>query len=65
VASLANQINNGPMLLALLEMIQCQSYGFMPSQPTREQQCEQCSVALSFQSLVIGGLPKRMALLCR
>jgi len=25
VASLANQINYGPMLFALLEMIQCQS----------------------------------------
>src|SRR5215469_10356876 len=36
VASLADQINNGPMLFTLLEMIQCQSDGFMPSQPTRE-----------------------------
>jgi hypothetical protein len=31
VASLANQINNGPVLSALLEMIQDQSHGFMPS----------------------------------
>jgi hypothetical protein len=30
VASLADQINDGPMLFALLEMIQCQSHGFMP-----------------------------------
>ena len=36
VTSLAHQINNGPMLFALLEMIQCQSHGFMPPQPTRE-----------------------------
>jgi hypothetical protein len=36
VASLANPIDNGPMLFALLEMIQCQSHGFMPRQPTRE-----------------------------
>jgi hypothetical protein len=36
VASLANQINNGPMLFALLKMIQGQSHGFMPPQPTRE-----------------------------
>src|SRR5580704_13759952 len=34
MASLANQIDNGPMLFALLEMIQCQSHGFMPPQPT-------------------------------
>ena len=61
----SDQINNGPMLFALLEMIQCQSHGFMPPQPTRESQSEQSSVAFSFQSLTIGGLPKRMALLCR
>src|SRR5437870_8231196 len=36
VASLTNQINNGPMLFALLEMIQGQSHGFMPPQPTCE-----------------------------
>jgi hypothetical protein len=36
VASLANQIDNGTMLFALLEMIQCQSHGFMPPQPTLE-----------------------------
>src|SRR3984893_1171143 len=37
VASLANQINNGPMLFALLEMIQSQSHGFMPPRAAREQ----------------------------
>jgi hypothetical protein len=50
VASLADQINNGPMLFALLEMIQSQRHGFMPTQAAREQQCEQGSVAFSFQS---------------
>jgi hypothetical protein len=39
VASLADQINNGPMLFALLEVIQSQRLGFMPSQAAREQQC--------------------------
>jgi hypothetical protein len=48
VASLANQINNGPVLFALLEMIQCQRHGLMPPQPTREQQCEQGPVTFSF-----------------
>src|SRR5229473_1132453 len=37
VASLADQINNGPMLFALLEVIQSQRHGFMPSQAAREQ----------------------------
>jgi branched-subunit amino acid ABC-type transport system permease component len=39
VASLANQINNGPMFFALLEMIQSQRHGFMASQAVHEQQC--------------------------
>jgi hypothetical protein len=36
VTSLSNQIHNGPMLFALLEIIQGQSHGFMTPQPTRE-----------------------------
>src|SRR6266446_1698212 len=40
VASLADQINNGPMLFALLEMIQSQRHDFMPPQAAREQQCK-------------------------
>ncbi len=36
LASLADQINNCPMLFALLEMIQFQGHSFMPPQPTRE-----------------------------
>src|ERR1700688_4305590 len=55
VASLTDQVNNGPMLFALLEMIQSQRHGFMPPQAAREQQCEQCSVAFSFQSLTGAG----------
>jgi len=36
VASLADQINDGPMLFAPLQMIECQRYSFMPPQPTCE-----------------------------
>jgi hypothetical protein len=39
VAFLADQINNDPMLFALLEVIQSQRHGFMPSQAAGEQQC--------------------------
>ena len=63
VASLADQINNGPMFFASVEVIQSQRHGFMPPQAAREQQCEQCSVAFSFHSLMIGCLPKSLALL--
>src|SRR6202167_3548303 len=65
VASLANQIDNGTMLFALLEMIQCQSHGFMPPQLTREYHCQQSSFTFPFESLKIGCLPKRIALLPR
>jgi hypothetical protein len=36
VASLADQINNGPMLFALLEVIQSQRHRFMPPQAACE-----------------------------
>src|SRR5271157_3614874 len=36
VASLADQINNGPMLFALLEVIQSQRHRFMPPQSACE-----------------------------
>jgi hypothetical protein len=35
VACLADQINNRPVFISLLKMIESQSYGFVPSQPTR------------------------------
>ena len=63
MVSLADQVNNGPMLVALLEMIQSQRHGFMPPQAAREQQCEQCAVAFSFPSLMVRCLPKCLALL--
>ena len=51
------------MLFSLLKVREVQLNGFMPPQAAREQQCEQCSVTFSFQSLMIGGLPKCLALL--
>ena len=63
MASFTDQINNGPMLFALLEMIQSQRHRFMPPQAAREQQREQRSVTLSFQAMMIGCLPKCLALL--
>jgi hypothetical protein len=63
VASLSDQINDRPVLFALLKVIQSQRYGFVPPQPAGEQQCQQCAVAFSFQSLMVGCLPKNMTLL--
>ena len=64
-ASLTHQIDDGPVLFSLREMIQGQSDGFMSSQAAGEQEDEQGSVSFSFQALTIGGLPERLTLLCR
>src|SRR3981189_263379 len=59
VASLADQINNGPMLFALLEVIQSQRHGFMPSQAAREQHQNNHYLFSSIESLMIGCLPTK------
>ena len=53
------------MFFALLYAINPQANGFMPSQPTRQQQPKKCSVPLSFETLAFWRLPKRVSLLCR
>jgi hypothetical protein len=49
VASLAHQIDDGPVFLPLLEMIQRQCDGFASSQPTSKQESQQSAVSLSFE----------------
>ncbi|MCU1252716.1 MAG: hypothetical protein JWQ49_5745 [Edaphobacter sp.] len=53
------------MFFALLEVINSQANGFVPPQPTRQQQRKKCSVPLPFDTLAIWRLPKRVSLLCR
>jgi hypothetical protein len=64
VPSLTHQIDDGPVLFSLLEMIQSQSDSFMSSQAAGKQEGEQGSVPFSFQTLTIGCLPERLTLLC-
>src|SRR6266436_5897969 len=64
VASLTHQVDDGPVFLPLLKMIQRQCDGFVSSQPTREQESQQSAVSFSFQPLAIRRLPKRLPLLC-
>jgi hypothetical protein len=63
VASLTHQVDDGPVFLPLLEMIQGQCDGFVSSQPTREQESQQSAVSFSFEPLAIRRLPKRLPLL--
>src|SRR6266566_9624862 len=60
VASLADQINNGPMLFALL--IQCQKPRLHASSTHTRVTTRASSVAFSFQPLTIGCLPERIYL---
>ncbi len=64
MASLTHQVDDGPVFLPLLEMIQSQCDGFVSSQPTREQESQQSAVSFSFEPLAIRRLPKRLPLLC-
>jgi hypothetical protein len=53
------------VFFALLQVINPQANGFVPPQPTRQQQRKKCSVPLPFEPLAIGRLPKRVSLLDR
>jgi hypothetical protein len=50
------------MILALLEMFEPQADSLMPSQSTCKEDSKKGSISLSFDALVVGRLPKRMAL---
>ena len=63
MASLAQQIDDGPVFFSLLKMIQGQCDDFVPSQPTREHEGQQGAVSFSFDPLAIRSLPKRLSLL--
>jgi hypothetical protein len=64
MASLAHQIDDGPVFFPLLKMIQGQCHDFVSSQPTREHESQQSAVSFSIEPLLIRSLPKRLSLLC-
>ena len=51
------------MFFAFLYVINPQANGFVPPQPTRQQQRKKCSVPLPFEALAIWRLPKTVSLL--
>jgi hypothetical protein len=50
VPSLADQINNGPVVISLLNRIRLLAGGFTPPPPTTGEQVENRPIALSFDS---------------
>src|ERR1017187_8997109 len=55
VTTLANQIHHSPMLLALLEIANLEFGNLSPTQTAPEQHCQNCSITLAFQRLLVGG----------
>jgi hypothetical protein len=62
VSSFAQQIDNGPVVLPLLQVVQPQADRLMPSQAACQEQSKKGSIPLSLYSSVIGRLPKLLAL---
>jgi hypothetical protein len=65
MSALALQVYNRPVFFLLLKVIQPKTDGLMPTQTTGQEQCEKCPVPLALHAVVVGGLPKCMALFGR
>jgi hypothetical protein len=59
---LADQINDGPVILPALKMSDIQFYRLFAPQPATQEEPEQCSVSLAFQRIRIRHLPERSCL---
>jgi hypothetical protein len=65
VTTLPDQVHNGPVIFASLEEVKRQ-FGELPTtQSAAQQNGEERSVALAFEGLDPGRLPKTTSLLCR
>jgi hypothetical protein len=62
VTGLSHEIDDDPVLFALLKMGEVQLNGFVPPQAAGEQHSQHSSVTLAFQPLSIGRLPEPLAL---
>jgi len=63
--SLAQQIDNCAVVLALLKMIQSQVDGLLPPQPTSQEQSVKSPIPFCFQAMDLGRLRMRCALFVR
>jgi hypothetical protein len=53
------------VILPLLEMVESQADGLMPSQTACQEQGQKGPIPLSFHAMAVGGLPKCLALFGR
>jgi len=63
VPTLPDGIDNCPMALPLLKVIDSQFGNLMPPQSAREEESEQCAIALAFEPLSVWRLPEQLRLL--
>jgi hypothetical protein len=64
VTPFVDQVDNGPMIFAALEMLDGQFSQLPPSQTATQQNRQYGSIPLPFHSLRIRQLPKHASLLC-
>src|ERR1700722_20272835 len=62
MSAFAQKIDNRPVVLPLLDMVQGQTDGLMPSQAAGQEQGQQSAVPLALHAVVVGCLPKSVAL---
>ena len=65
MSAFAHQIDYRPMILTLLQVVQPQADGLMPSQPARKEHGQKGAIPLSFHSLAVRCLPKLLTLFGR
>ena len=63
VPPFAEKVDNGPMVLPLLEMIKPQTDSLMPPKTAGKEKSQESPIPLSFNAIAIRRLPERMALL--
>ena len=59
VAALAEQVDNGPVIIAPLEMSNVQFCRLFPAQPTTQEDAEERSVSFALESIRVWHLPER------
>jgi hypothetical protein len=65
VPTLPDQIDDGPMVLSTLKVIEGKVRQLATSQTTTQQDCDDCTISLALERLGIGKLPESTSLICR
>jgi hypothetical protein len=63
VAAFSNQVNDGPVVFAALDVVQCQIDDFSSAESTPKKHCQDSSIPFPFDGVHIGKLPQGAAFL--